>query len=256
MSIYPNQSDLETFIHDVNHERIILERHANASRMMHAMVAGDEDAVRYYLNITSESINEVNRIYTPEEATCRQMRNRLLSLNITFSFCANAANVHPLYLHSIIRRFDKKIEQVNTAAQEAAMQDEMVKSYCTMIRHTYTEHYGDFSDSVIRQLLTSLSSPPSLEELAKEMQVVPATISRRFKAETGQTIPEFVNRSRIRLAQLYMQEAACNLSDIAHSVGFSDASYFSKIFLRYAGVTPTEYIKNIHAQTSIWRSIK
>lgn len=248
MSIYSKQSDYDTFVHDAHHEKIILKRHANANKMMHAMVAGDEDTVRYYLRKMSEGIDEVNHIYTPEEATVRQMRNRLLSLNVTFSFCANAANVHPLYLHSIIRRFDQKIEQVNNAAQEAAMQDEMINSYCAMIRHTYMEHFGDFSDSVIRILLTSLSSPPSLEELASQLQVAPATVSRRFKAETGQTIPEFVNRSRIRLAKLYMQEASCNLSDIAHSVGFTDASYFSKIFLRYTQMTPTEYLKTIHGQ--------
>lgn len=82
------------------------------------------------------------------------------------------------------------------------------------------------------------------------MYVVPATVSRRFKAETGMTIPEFTNRFRIRLAQLYMRENTSNLSKIAHSVGFSDASYFSKIFLRYTGITPTEYLKAMHANSS------
>ncbi len=253
MAIFLNESDLDLFVHDNHHEKIILQRHENATKMMRAMVAGDEKRVLYYLQKMSESVGEVNRIYTPDEANCRQMRNRLISLNVTFSVCAGNANVHPLYLHSIIRRFDKKIEQVNTAAQETALQNEMVTSYCTMIRYTYTEHFGDFSDRVIQILLANLSSPPNLEELSAKMNVAPATVSRRFKAETGQSIPEFISRSRIRLAQLYMHEISCNLSNIAHSVGFSDASYFSKTFMRYEGMTPTEYIKNIQDGTSATR---
>ena len=247
---YSNKSSSGSFIYDKNHEQIILERHAYANKMLRALVAGDEDKVIHYLNCAFDGIHQVDRDYSPEENTLRQIQNRLISLNVSFSFCANAANVHPLYLHSLGRRFDKKIEQLTSPDQEATLVQEMVRNYCAVIRHTYTNHYGEFSDAVIRILLKSLVSPPSLEEIAQELQVAPATVSRKFKAETGQSIPEFINRSRIRLAQLYMQEANCNLSGIAHSVGFSDASYFTKVFLRYSGVTPTEYIKNYHAQAS------
>lgn len=249
MIFYENKQNTDSFIHDKHHEQIILERHATANKMMRAMIACDEGSVNYYLRKSMEGVREIDRTYTPEEANPRQMQNRLISLNVTFSFCANAANVHPLYLHSISRRFDKKIEQVTSAAQEAALMEEMTKSYCAVIRYTYTERFGEFSDSVVQILFKSLVSPPSLENIASELQLAPATVSRKFKAETGQTIPEFINRSRIRLAKLYMQEANCNLSNIAHSIGFSDASYFSKVFLRYTGTTPTEYLKNIQTQT-------
>jgi len=249
MIFYQSEQSSDNFIHDKNHEQIILERHAAAKKMMNAMVACDEVSVNYYLRKSMDGVREIDRTYTPEEANPRQMQNRLISLNVTFSFCANAANVHPLYLHSISRRFEKKIEQVTSETQEAALMEEMIKSYCVVIRYTYTERFGEFSDSVVQLLLKSLVLPSSLEEIACELHVAPATVSRKFKAETGQTIPEFVNRSRIRLAQLYMQEANCNLSNIAHSIGFSDASYFSKVFLRYSGITPTEYLKNINTQT-------
>lgn len=247
MVFYHTDPGQETFIHDSNHEKILLERHAHAREMILAVIAGDERKVMEHLCPAMDSIYEVDRLYGSSENSCQQMRNRLVSLNTCFSICADYAGVHPLYLHSLSRRFDREIEQMTTHIQEAALLKEMAASYCKSVRHALVEHFGDFSDAVIQIILSELSAPPCLEELAKQMGVVPATVSRRFKAETGMTIPEFTNRSRIRLAKLYMHENAATLSEIAHSIGFSDASYFSKIFLRYTGITPTEYLKTMHS---------
>ena len=156
--------------------------------------------------------------------------------------CHNTG-VHPLYIHSVSRRFDKEIAHCPIEG-ERELTRQMVESYCKLIRNAHVEHYGEFSDRIIRILLSSLTNPPSLGELAKQMYVSSATVTRRFKKETGQTIPEFLNRTRIRVAKLYMQENDMNLGEIAQAVGFCDASYFSKVFLRYTGLTPTAYLHN------------
>lgn len=239
----------ESFIHDGNHEKILLARYDHANQMMLAIVAGDEKKVMEHLLPALESVDEVDRLYPLNENAVRQMRNRLISLNTTFTICANYGGVHPLHLHSISRRFDRKIEGISTRSQESLLLKEMAESYCTAVCLAQTEHFGDFSNQVTQIILSNLLSPPSLEEIAGQMNVASATVSRRFKTETGMTIPEFTNRFRIRLAKLYMRENTANLSEIAHSVGFSDASYFSKIFLRYTGMTPTEYTKALRASS-------
>lgn len=240
-------NDEQDYIHDARHGELLLARYAEAQKLMDAVALGDGKTACALYDRFMESVWRVNDLYTPEEANPRQTVNRLVSLNAVLHICGFMANVYPLYLHSLSRRFDKRIERVSRCDEEAALSKEMMECYCALIRTSRLERYGDFSSQVIERLLTSLTDPPSLEELARELFVSPATVSRRFKAETGQTIPEFVNRARVRLSKIYMQEGAANLSEIAQSVGFNDGSYFSKVFSRYEGQTPTAYLRQLHA---------
>lgn len=251
MGIPSYELDKQRYIHDARHEELLEDRYARSKPMMRAVVAGDEKTAWAYMNSLTEDIHEVDRLYTPEEATLRQAQYRLISMKTVFTLCADHANVHMVYLHTLGRRYDKEVDRLCTPDQELPLLKGMLHSYCELISLARTQQYGAFSDRVTQALLSDLASPPDLNELARQAGVSPATVSRRFKAETGQTIPEFVNRSRVQLAKLYLQENAPDLSTIAQSLGFSDASYFSKVFSRYAGMTPTEYRQGLRAEQTL-----
>lgn len=231
------------YIHDAAHEQILLKRYEQFSMFSTMLRFGDTQTVWDNISGILDSIHEVNRRYTPEEENQYQTFARLISVNVILSMACHNTGVHPLYIHSVSRRFDKEIAHCPIEG-ERELTRQMVESYCKLIRNAHVEHYGEFSDRIIRILLSSLTNPPSLGELAKQMYVSSATVTRRFKKETGQTIPEFLNRTRIRVAKLYMQQNDMNLGEIAQAVGFCDASYFSKVFLRYTGLTPTAYLHN------------
>ena len=230
-----------SFIHDSDPEQILLDRFSHMGEMSSALRAGDAEGVWRFFCQMSDSVHEVNRRYTPEEENQYQTFARLISANTVFMLACHNSGVHPLYLHSISRRFDKEIARCPVEG-EGELTRKMVEGYCALIRNAGMEHYGEFSDRIMQILMSNLTNPPMLQALAEQMQVSTATVTRRFKKETGQTIPEFLNRTRIRVAKLYMQEENVNLGQVAAAVGFCDASYFSKVFLRYAGITPTEYL--------------
>ena len=71
-------------------------------------------------------------------------------------------------------------------------------------------------------------------------------ISRKFKKETGMSIPEYVSRQRMALAKLYFEDGEVSVKEVARRLGFMDSNYFSKVFKRYCEQTPTEYIHMIH----------
>lgn len=242
MSLPSYEQDRQRFIHDAHHEEMLLDRYSSTGPLMRAVAAGDEATAWACISEALENIYEVDRTYTPDEATLRQAQYRLVSMKTVFSICASSGGVPAIYLHTLGRRFDKLIDRLYATGQEPALYRQMLHSYCELIGLARSQHYGPFSDGVIRLLLADLAAPPALDEIARQAGVSPSTVSRRFKAETGQTLPEFLNRARVQLAKLYLQEDAPDLSSIAQSLGFSDASYFSKVFSRYAGMSPTEYL--------------
>lgn len=66
-------------------------------------------------------------------------------------------------------------------------------------------------------------------------------LSRVFKTGTGYTIPEYINNVRIKHAKQLLDETELSIQEIAISVGFPDAFYFSKIFKKYSGLSPSMY---------------
>jgi AraC-like DNA-binding protein len=65
--------------------------------------------------------------------------------------------------------------------------------------------------------------------------------SRAFKKAFTITFQEFLLRYRIAEACRQFRVPGAIISDVAYGVGFSDASYFTRVFRRYVGVSPSEY---------------
>ena len=82
----------------------------------------------------------------------------------------------------------------------------------------------------------------SVREIAEQLGYHPAYLSTVFHKETGQTIIEYINRQRIKVAQkLLVQAPTMSLYLIGEQVGFTDVKYFHRTFKRYSGLTPVTY---------------
>lgn len=76
-------------------------------------------------------------------------------------------------------------------------------------------------------------------DLAEQFQLTPQYINALFKRELGVTPVEFLNRLRVEKATTLLH-GGMSVKDTAEAVGFSDAFYFSKVFKRIRGVSPSE----------------
>jgi YesN/AraC family two-component response regulator len=68
-------------------------------------------------------------------------------------------------------------------------------------------------------------------------------INRIFNKFTGHPITHYVNLVRINHAQELIEATHLSFGEIAYLVGFHDPYYFSKVFKKYAGLSPIQYYK-------------
>ncbi|MGE5679087.1 MAG: response regulator transcription factor, partial [Pseudomonadota bacterium] len=79
----------------------------------------------------------------------------------------------------------------------------------------------------------------TLNEVAEHTYVSIYYLSRMFTKELGKNYVDYLNEVRIEKAKEYLKDSCYKTYEIAELVGIKDAHYFSKIFKKYTGVTPS-----------------
>ena len=67
---------------------------------------------------------------------------------------------------------------------------------------------------------------------------------RKIKQFTGLSVIEYIRSIRLKKAALLLQSGNYTVSEVLYSVGFSNASYFSRAFAAVYHMTPSEYMKS------------
>jgi two-component system response regulator YesN len=86
------------------------------------------------------------------------------------------------------------------------------------------------------------ASDLSLGAVADAVFVSKYYLSHLFQKEMKTTFSDYIRRVRIEMAKRFIKEdTSAQIQNIAGSVGFNDANYFTKVFKKLSGVTPKEY---------------
>lgn len=85
--------------------------------------------------------------------------------------------------------------------------------------------------------------PLRLEDVARVAGLSSAYFSTMFSKTTGQTFSDYVANVKIGKACEFLERSDMNVNEIAQTLGFPDARYFSKLFRKKIGIKPTEYRK-------------
>lgn len=127
------------------------------------------------------------------------------------------------YLHLILAEHSEVLKQEENSPDSGI---EMQKTVKQMIRYMSTQY----------------AQPITMEQMAESLGYNRAYLSRIFKQATEMTPVTFLLKLRIdKGRQLLRERTELTVEQIAASVGFQDALYFSRQFKRFYEQSPTEY---------------
>jgi len=81
----------------------------------------------------------------------------------------------------------------------------------------------------------------SIAEIAASVYLSQTYVSLLFKQETGETIYEYLMKVRIEKAKEMLRDPRIKFYEVCEQVGYTDPSYFSKLFKKMTGLTPSAY---------------
>ncbi|WP_052732241.1 helix-turn-helix domain-containing protein [Hymenobacter terrenus] len=92
---------------------------------------------------------------------------------------------------------------------------------------------------------TSLATTHRVSDYADQLHITPNHLSKCVRSVTGKSPARWIEESIVLEAKVLLFQSKWSVGDIALAVGVADASYFSRLFKKHAGVTPLGFRKGI-----------
>lgn len=146
------------------------------------------------------------------------------------------AALHALAVHHITR--------INEAASRNVLFEEnvrMISEYTDIIRSLSFQTHSTTVNKVIEFIFRNLNREISLKELADYCRLSPSYLSAVFKKETGQSVLSFVTEKKIQYACSLLTDTEFQIQEVARHLGYEDVSYFTRVFGKVTGMTPSAY---------------
>lgn len=147
--------------------------------------------------------------------------------------CTELNGVDVAAFDSLVKRFEEApacdaalLAEILAVLRRGKKEKDAVHPIVVAIREYVREHYADSCDS---------------DEIAERFRISRYYMFHLFKLEMGITIGAFRKECQLTAAKKMLVDNEESVSEIAGKCGYYDANYFSRVFKKSEGVTPSEY---------------
>lgn len=215
------------------------EKYISENELFQAVSNGQIRQVQTYLNRIKFQIRQqcmTDRV--------RSAKNCGIILNTLLRRVVESCEVHPFYIDKLFSSFMKKIELQLSVEGVVELFHEIVIKYTMLVKNHSLCQYSPLIRKVMVNIDKDLAGDLTLRTQARLLDVNPSYLSAAFKKETGFTLTEYVTRKRMEYARFLLDSTNMQIQTIASYCGIPDICYFTKIFKRQVGMSPTEYRKD------------
>lgn len=141
------------------------------------------------------------------------------------------------------QRLDRQVLSTGRA-QTAAQLNRRLNRFCSFYIGYGNQNYRAASPAVNQAVAycnEHYARKVTLDELAAHVRLNKTYFSQLFHKEMGVSFGDYLESVRIKRAQQLLRENRASIAEISEQVGFSNQNYFTKVFKRATGTTPSQY---------------
>lgn len=147
-------------------------------------------------------------------------------------------------MHRAAMRYDEHMHL--TSLERAAESDRAV----SLLQELSPERISDAGDAYVEAAMADIKerfvSELSSDSVAAKLGISGDHLSRLLKRATGLTFIEYLTRLRMKRAMELLHDPMVRIGEVADLSGYKDARYFSTLFRRIVGMTPSEFRHGRH----------
>ena len=179
------------------------------------------------------------------ETNISNIKYALHKFNTKCEYAILQKKVNYSYIERTFLNFEQKIQKELSRDRLIALHYEMIRKYGLVVRNYSLEQYSHTIRKAIDFINLHLQEPLSLSYIADKIGKNSSFLSNQFKKETGRTITNFIHERRIESSINLLNTTELSIQEIAERVGILELNYFSKLFKKQIGMSPTKYKKLI-----------
>ncbi len=196
-----------------------------------ALVKASTDSISNFISSNTISINYLKNFYYSALSSINNIRISVLAAN------SDKKHEEGKDIASLLKLIEKSdnTEEMNSLLQQVALK--------------IANKVNSFNNKSIRVTLRKAidyinehySESVTLNEVAEHTFVTTFYISRMFKKELGTSFIDYLNDIRIEKAKELLKDVKYKSYEVANLVGIPDPHYFSRLFKKHSGISPSEY---------------
>jgi two-component system response regulator YesN len=148
-------------------------------------------------------------------------------------------------MRRVAERYDERLHA--SSLERAAEANQAV----SMLQELRAERVSDAGDAYVEAAIADIQErfvfELSSDSVAARLGISGDHLSRLLKRATGLTFIEYLTRLRMKRAMELLHDPMVRVGEVADLSGYKDARYFSTLFRRVVGMTPSEFRHGRHA---------
>ena len=166
--------------------------------------------------------------------------------NCTYNAISNleTIKIDQIEINSLKHKLFTQIDQALYADDLILICEEMCNTFKDLISRYENSFNSHIINKIIQYIQTNYAEPLTLTDVSKKFNFNYYYLSSYFSSHNSEGFNEFLNKIRIEKACEFLKKDI-PISLVSSMVGYSDQSYFSKVFKKFTGFTPSSYRKSL-----------
>lgn len=103
-------------------------------------------------------------------------------------------------------------------------------------------------DRINEYFIDHIAENITLQDLSDTLNFSSSYLNSVFRTATGKSIISAFTDMKINQAKIYLEKNNYSVTQIAECLGFSSVHYFSRVFKKTVGISPSEYLEQLNSQ--------
>ncbi len=202
---------------------------------------GDLDVVK----VVKRATPLMSGLYDGDKKNVSFYKQKIHVLLTLVSRAAAEGGMSRKLAYSLCADYRRLLNKCSSLSQVNALSDELLLDYVHRVRESKKVASCSTQIRICCEYINlHLDEKLGLDFLAKEVGYSEYHLSRKFKQEMGCSIIDYIQNERLEKAKYLLTTTNTNIEEISMDLGFGSRSYFTSIFRKNTGETPSEYRRN------------
>jgi AraC-like DNA-binding protein len=200
------------------------------------IIEGELEAARAVL----KEINGMERARLAGDRM-RSLKNSLIASCTFITRAAIDGGVDAELAFTLSDTFIRRIEAGREEEELALFEESMLSEFVALVLRYRCDPHDILVSRAIRLVKARLTEEISLAGTAAALGVSGAYLSGQFSRKLGISFITYVQRLKMEEAKHFLRSTSLDIMEIAQTLGFTYQAYFTRVFRKTVGMTPSEY---------------